>query len=70
MEMAHARSFARQFRRVFQVFFHKVNYLTGCVSLSDHVWLKKEEMEDLVEPEYYKTVGYNNNTFSRKIYDA
>ena len=44
----------------FQVFFHKVNYLIGCVRLSedycDHVWVTKEEMEDLVEPEYYKTL--------------
>ena len=57
----YARSFARQFRRPFYVFLHKVNYLTGCVSLNedycDHVWVTKEEMEDLVEPEYYKTLN-------------
>ena len=39
----------------------KANYLTGCVSLSedycDHVWVTKEEMEDLVEPAYYKTLN-------------
>ena len=56
-----ARSFARQFRRLFYVFFHKVNYLTGYVSLSedycDHVWVTKEVMEDLVKPEYYKTLN-------------
>ncbi|XP_044172190.1 39S ribosomal protein L46, mitochondrial-like [Acropora millepora] len=43
-----------------KVFFYKVNYLTGCVSLSedycDHVWVTKEEMEDLVDPEYYKSL--------------
>ncbi|XP_015756842.1 PREDICTED: uncharacterized protein LOC107336286, partial [Acropora digitifera] len=39
-----------------RIFFHKVNYLTGCVSLSDHVVVRKEEMEDLDEPEYYKTL--------------
>ena len=54
-------SFERSFAcRLFQVFFYKVNYLTGCVSLSedycDHVWVTKEEMEDLVDPEYYKSL--------------
>ena len=48
------------FCRLFQVFFYKVNYLTGRVSLSedycDHVWVTKEEMEDLVDPEYYKSL--------------
>ena len=40
-----------------QVFFYKVNYVTGCVSLgeeySDHIWVTTEEMRDLVDQKYY-----------------
>lgn len=43
-----------------KVFFYKVNYATGYVRLSedysDHIWVTKEEMEDFVDPEYYKTL--------------
>ncbi|CAH3132376.1 unnamed protein product [Porites lobata] len=40
-----------------KVFFYKVNYVTGCVSLgeeySDHIWVTTEEMRDLVDQKYY-----------------
>ena len=42
------------------MFFYKVNYVAGCVRLSeeysDHIWVTTEELRDFVDPEYYKTL--------------